>query len=59
MKRGESILFIGEVFAVSATGIDGLDFGPDLMMILPLPSSPSCILSSLTEFRSGFSRVVL
>lgn len=44
MERIESILFMGGVFDVSATGTDGLDFGPDVMIVSPLPSSPSGIL---------------
>ena len=56
MERGESILFIGELFVVSATGPDGLDLVPNVMMILTLPSSPSCVLSSLAEFCFGFLR---
>ena len=50
MERGESILPIGELFVVSATGTDGLDLVPNVTMILTLPSSPSCVLSSLAEF---------
>ena len=50
MERGESILPIGELFVVSATGTDGLDLVPNVTMILTPPSSPSCVLSSLAEF---------
>ena len=57
MESGESILIIGGLLAVSATGTDGLDLGPGVMMELPLPSSPSGILLSLVEF--GFLRSVL
>ena len=50
---------MGGVFAVAATGTDGLDVGPDAMIVLPLSTSPSGILLTLGGVRFGFLRGVL
>lgn len=59
MEQGGTFLFIGGVFTVAATGTDGLDIGPDVMVVLQLPSSPSGILLTSAVFRFGFLRSVL